>query len=83
MNRRASFAGHVVASMLRQTTARAPVASPASSGAAIPAIILETAQQRLGVLRVNDWQSPRDAHSIKPTAHHGRPKRHSQNIKSP
>jgi len=68
---------------LRQSIIRAPIAALASSGASISAAIAETTNQSPSILAVIAWERSRDAHPIQPSARHGRPPRHSQNIKSP
>jgi hypothetical protein len=83
VTRHGLFPRHVVAMSLRQSTPRAPIASPASSGALIPAAIAEMAYQRPRISAVIAWKCSRDAHPMKRSALHGRPPRHSQNIKSP
>jgi len=55
----------------------------ASSAPPIPARLAETANQSLSILAVIAWERSRNAHPIQPSARHGRPPWHSQNIKSP
>jgi hypothetical protein len=68
---------------LRQSIIRAPIVPLASSAPPISARVAETANQSLSILAVIAWERSCDAHPIQPSARHGRPPRHSQNIKSP
>ena len=83
VTRHGSFPRHAVAMSLRQSTPRAPIVALASSGAPISAAIAEMANQSPRISAVIAWKCSRDAHPMKPSALHGRPPRHSQNIKSP
>jgi hypothetical protein len=62
---------------------RAPIAALAPSGAPISAAIAKMANQSSRILAVIVWPFSRDAHPLNLSALHGRPPRHSQNIKSP
>jgi hypothetical protein len=83
VTRHGSFARHAVDISLRPWALCAPIAALASSGAPISAAIAEMANQSPRILAVIAWPSSHDAHPLKLSALHGRPPRHSQNIKSP
>jgi hypothetical protein len=83
VTRQGSFPRHAVAPLRRQTTSRAPMVPLASSAPPIPYRITETATQSTSILAVIAWKRSRDAHPIQPSARHGRPPRHNQNVKSP
>jgi hypothetical protein len=83
VTRHGSFPSHVVATSLRQSAPRAPIAAPASSGLSIHVAIAEMANQSPRISAVIASKCSRDAHPMKRSAVHRRPPRHSQNIRSP